>query len=110
MWLSSQDGINRYNGIESFHFTDSFFYENCKPLKQIFGIVEDVNVDIWMGFRQVLYKYQQERNKFKKIDMMPNNQVSGKIVMPFAVFGNEYGHQLFYCKTIKLKKSTTSYR
>jgi len=89
MWLSSQDGINRYNGIEFFHFPDSFFYKNCEPIKQVFGIVEDLHGDIWMGSRRGLYKYQQTSNTFIKYDVSPGKQAMVNIVMPFAVMGTE---------------------
>jgi len=89
MWLSSQDGINRYNGKDFFHFGSAYFFENCEPVKNIFGIVEDAKADIWMGSIQGLYRYQRDRNTFKKYDLFENKNGSDKICVPFASVGRE---------------------
>lgn len=89
MWISSQDGINRYNGKDFLHFSDPRFYDNCKPFKQVYGIVEDLNGDIWVGTKQGLYKYQQSRYKFRKYDVFINEISNDRIALPFAVKGNE---------------------
>jgi signal transduction histidine kinase/ligand-binding sensor domain-containing protein len=89
MWIGSQDGINRYDGKRFSHFSDSFYYKDCKPPKQIFGVVEDAIGNIWMGSREALYQYQQYQNSFQRIDF-PQNKASGNSrVFPFATVGNE---------------------
>ncbi|HEX5155420.1 MAG TPA: two-component regulator propeller domain-containing protein [Parafilimonas sp.] len=87
MWISSQDGINRYDGKEFFHFNDARFYENCEPVKYIYGITEDKNGDIWIGSVQGLYRYSQSSNTFKKFDIFSNEKEKTAVV--FAAVNDE---------------------
>lgn len=89
MWLSSIDGINRYNGKEFFHFKAPRYYEDCKPVTQVWGLVEDANTDVWMGSMQGLYRYQRGRNTFVKYDIFTPLQGTGVVNMPFAIVGTE---------------------
>lgn len=89
IWLSSQDGINRYDGKSFFHFSDSFYYEGGNAPKQIYGLVEDAGGDIWMGSRKSLYRYSQYKNIFQKIDLSATEKSNSKTIIPFASVGEE---------------------
>lgn len=89
MWIGSQDGINRYDGMRFFHFADPVYYKGCKAPKQIFGLVEDGRGDVWMGSREALYQYRQHENTFQKIDLPQKNGSGNSRVIPFAAAGNE---------------------
>lgn len=89
MWLSSQDGIVRYDGKSFFHFPDSFYYVGGQAPKQIYGLVEDASGDIWMGSRKSLYRYSQYKNVFQKIDLPADIRRANKTLIPFASAGEE---------------------
>ena len=89
MWISSQDGINRYNGKEIFRFNHPRFYENGKPFKHVIGLTEDSNGDIWIGIHQGLYKYQQVKNTFKNFDVFQSSEEPKKSPNHFASVRNE---------------------
>ncbi len=89
IWLSSQDGIIRYDGKSFFHFSDSFYYEDGNAPKQIYGLVEDAAGDIWMGSRKSLYRYSQYKNVFQKIDVPAEIKPNTKTLIAFASVGEE---------------------
>jgi signal transduction histidine kinase/ligand-binding sensor domain-containing protein len=110
MWISSQDGINRYNGNEFFHFNDPKYYKNCPPFKQAFGLVADVYGDIWMGSARGLYRYSQRKNLFEKFEVFDRKTKLNNMVLAFAAIGSEIwvtdGKSKFAsidCKTYKVK-------
>lgn len=89
MWLSSQDGIIRYDGKSFFQFPDSFYYDGGNAPKQIYGLVEDAEGDIWMGSRKSLYRYRQYKNVFQKIDLPDAKKPDSRMLIPFASVGDE---------------------
>jgi signal transduction histidine kinase/ligand-binding sensor domain-containing protein len=110
MWISSQDGINRYNGNEFFHFNDPKYYKKCTPFKQAFGLVADVFGDLWMGSAKGLYRYSQSKNVFENFEVFSRNKESNNVVLAFAAIGSEIwvtdGKSKFAsidCKTYKVK-------
>lgn len=110
VWLSSQDGVNRYNGKDFFHFDEARFFQNCPPIKNIFGILEDKNGNIWLGSRHGLYMYNYNKNVFIKFNLFEGTDNNDKITIPFAVSDTEVwvtdgmlGFKAIDCNTKKVR-------
>lgn len=83
-WISSFDGLNRFDGIEC-----TIFRENSTQKKNIKGtlflnILEDKKSDLWIGSNEGLNRYDRQHNVFSCYQV-PTAIQSDKSCSPFYI-------------------------
>lgn len=67
MWMSSQDGLNRYDGsrftVYSFNEQDS----TTIGKGEVRGVVEDPHGDLWIGTEECLNRYRRHTDSFEHV-------------------------------------------
>ncbi|GAB3046224.1 sensor histidine kinase [Spirosoma pulveris] len=67
MWMSSQDGLNRYDGsrftVYSFNEQDS----TTIGKGEVRGVIEDPHGDLWVGTEECLNRYRRHTDSFEHI-------------------------------------------
>lgn len=84
VWISSFDGLNRYDGISC-----TIFRENISDSFSLRGtlflnIVEDKNGDLWIGSNRGLNCYRRKENRFYNFQM-PDRDMEEQVFSPFYV-------------------------
>ncbi|MCX6215663.1 sensor histidine kinase [Spirosoma sp.] len=70
MWMSSQDGLNRYDGSR---FTVYNFNEQDSTTLgkgEVRGVIEDPNGDLWIGTEECLNRYRRHSDSFERVYAM----------------------------------------
>lgn len=66
VWMSSEEGINRYDGTQIVSYTHSNNDTTTIGSGAIRGIVEDSQGDLWIGTSQCLNRYVRQKNSFER--------------------------------------------
>jgi signal transduction histidine kinase/ligand-binding sensor domain-containing protein len=87
MWITANDAMNRYDGKMVKVYKKDFYFKNCEPLKQGYGIVEDSFKNIYVGSTDGLYIYNRGQDRFTMqkifVNAIDNNTI------PFAFKDNK---------------------
>lgn len=68
MWLSSFNGLNRFDGNSVKIYNSEKKFKSNKILRKSLGFVEDENSDIYIGSSDGLYKYIRKKDVFVEIN------------------------------------------
>jgi ligand-binding sensor domain-containing protein/two-component sensor histidine kinase len=84
IWVSTFDGLNRFDGIECAVYKNSKKDSNSINGNVLYNIIEDRNSDLWIGSNEGLNFYDRKRNKFKHFFYL-GNKVANKTYSPFYI-------------------------
>jgi ligand-binding sensor domain-containing protein len=90
LWLSSQDGVNKFNGNKF----EVYLSGSSGESTNVQGIAEDVDGTVWIGSHKGIFKYERKKNKFEKI-AYTGLPVSSSI----HVFADANKNIFFLCET-----------
>jgi ligand-binding sensor domain-containing protein len=74
MWLGTQDGLNRYNGIEFKIFKKDGKNPDSIGSNAIFSLLEDDNGIIWVGTANGVYMYSTVDESFSHLKIAGYNK------------------------------------
>lgn len=90
MWFSSQEGLNRYDGLNFRVFRPDEADSTALWGSNVVGIIEDPSGDLWIGTEVCLNRYDRNRGKFQHIFSIDDRDAAqGGISYPFYVDSRE---------------------
>lgn len=90
VWISSTDGLNRYNGLKIKQYnseSDSLFGENIQS-----SLFEDGKGNMWFSTYEAIHRYSRKKNKFEYFQL---NDASQNVI--------KSGYHVFHIQSTKNK-------
>ena len=80
IWLATEDGLNRFDGIKFTTFTENKTTKNSLKANFVTSLVEDHKGNLWVGQINGLQIYNHETEFFREVEFY----VSNKRVYPYV--------------------------
>lgn len=84
IWISSYDGLNRFDGLSCINFRSSVNEKNGLKGTLFLNILEDTNSDLWIGSNAGLNYYNRKLDQFQNF-RIPDQNNSERFNNPFYI-------------------------